>query len=100
HPSAVPPLSLHDALPIFSPDGTHVLYVAGAESQLMVRAIDQLDAAPMRGIAGVAFPFTSPDGRWVGYATGAGGEIKKVSMTGGRSEEHTSELQSPCNLVC
>src|SRR6516162_11368284 len=22
------------------------------------------------------------------------------SPTGGRSEEHTSELQSPCNLVC
>src|SRR2546430_13682453 len=26
----------------------------------------------------------SPDGKWVAY----------------RSEEHTSELQSPCNLVC
>src|SRR5256885_4597522 len=24
----------------------------------------------------------------------------KLSQTGGRSEEHTSELQSPCNLVC
>src|SRR5256885_3525640 len=23
-----------------------------------------------------------------------------VSLRGGRSEEHTSELQSPCNLVC
>src|SRR5215467_16066717 len=23
-----------------------------------------------------------------------------ASMSGGRSEEHTSELQSPCNLVC
>src|SRR5256885_8733994 len=22
------------------------------------------------------------------------------SFTGGRSEEHTSELQSPCNIVC
>src|SRR5256885_4504779 len=22
------------------------------------------------------------------------------TITGGRSEEHTSELQSPCNLVC
>src|SRR2546426_6915868 len=31
-------------------------------------------------------------------------EIKKTiradSMLAGRSEEHTSELQSPCNLVC
>src|SRR5256885_12262300 len=23
-----------------------------------------------------------------------------IMMIGGRSEEHTSELQSPCNLVC
>src|SRR5256885_11677916 len=23
-----------------------------------------------------------------------------IVLTGGRSEEHTSELQSPCNLVC
>src|SRR5256885_11776033 len=28
------------------------------------------------------------------YATHAAGDV------GGRSEEHTSELQSPCNLVC
>src|SRR5256885_8384024 len=25
---------------------------------------------------------------------------KRVKLTGTRSEEHTSELQSPCNLVC
>src|SRR3989454_1961940 len=24
----------------------------------------------------------------------------KIGLFGGRSEEHTSELQSPCNLVC
>src|SRR5688500_12274357 len=29
------------------------------------------------------------------------GELQKVGADGsGRSEEHTSELQSPCNLVC
>src|SRR2546426_6862743 len=28
-------------------------------------------------------------------------EVKRpVSLRGARSEEHTSELQSPCNLVC
>jgi serine/threonine-protein kinase len=66
-----------------SPDGTHVVYVAGTESQLMVRAIDQLDAVPLRGITNAAFPFVSPDGRWVGFSTGGGGEIKKVSIAGG-----------------
>src|SRR5256885_12754569 len=25
---------------------------------------------------------------------------QRVDAVGGRSEEHTSELQSPCNLVC
>src|SRR5256885_8240734 len=28
------------------------------------------------------------------------GKRKCVTGCGGRSEEHTSELQSPCNLVC
>src|SRR5256885_13080628 len=26
--------------------------------------------------------------------------VSRSSMSGSRSEEHTSELQSPCNLVC
>src|SRR2546426_5202893 len=27
-------------------------------------------------------------------------DMHKATVTNGRSEEHTSELQSPCNLVC
>jgi serine/threonine-protein kinase len=76
-----------------SPDGTRLVYVAGKGdvmnnegSELMVRAIDQLDATPLRGITTVGFPFISPDGRWVGFfsvvGTG-GGELKKVSIAGG-----------------
>src|SRR2546426_4096459 len=30
----------------------------------------------------------------------AGGMPDSIRAVGGRSEEHTSELQSPCNLVC
>src|ERR1022692_2741244 len=42
-----------------------------------------------------------PSARWLPFASGrsargARGAEKPV----GRSEEHTSELQSPCNLVC
>src|SRR2546426_6566441 len=29
-----------------------------------------------------------------------GGELERADELVGRSEEHTSELQSPCNLVC
>src|SRR5256885_6950413 len=28
------------------------------------------------------------------------GESRRIWVSGYRSEEHTSELQSPCNLVC
>src|SRR5256885_12199929 len=31
---------------------------------------------------------------------GAGEEVERARPPRGRSEEHTSELQSPCNLVC
>jgi serine/threonine-protein kinase len=74
--------------PVLSPDGTHLVYVGGSSpgSQLLVRAIDQLEAVPLRGIVGAQDPFFSPDGRWVGFFTGeggGGGELKKVSITGG-----------------
>src|SRR6516162_4297637 len=34
------------------------------------------------------------------HACGTSEPAPEASFTGGRSEEHTSELQSPCNLVC
>jgi serine/threonine-protein kinase len=68
-----------------SPDGTHLVYVAGAlgATQLMVRAIDQLEPTLLRDTAGARSPFVSPDSRWVGFFTQ--GELKKVAMTGGPS---------------
>src|SRR5207244_3144142 len=63
-----------------SADGTRVVY-AGANAQLFVRALDQLDVQPLAGIAGVRSPFISPDGHWVGFFQGA--ELKKVSISGG-----------------
>ena len=82
-----------------SPDGTRLVYVAGGAGasgtgrqyagmggqltggQLMVRAIDRLEAEPMRGIIGPRFPFFSPDGRWVGFFQG--NQLKKVPIAGG-----------------
>ena len=70
-----------------SPDGTHLVYVATPASglrQLMVRAIDRLDAVPLRGITGsvvAVSPFISPDGRWVGFFENR--DLRKVSITGG-----------------
>ncbi len=66
---------------VLSADGTHLVYVAGPEGQLMVRAIDALDAVPLGGITGARSPFFSPDGRWVGFFTTT--DLQKVALAGG-----------------
>jgi serine/threonine-protein kinase len=66
-----------------SPDGTKIVYLAGGgQRQLMMRAIDQLDAVPLRGVSTPRAPFFSPDGKWIGYFEGTT-ELKKVSTSGG-----------------
>jgi serine/threonine-protein kinase len=71
-----------------SPDGTRLVYVSGG-GQLMVRAFDQLDAVPLRGLTDARSPFFSPDGQWIGFfagrgfVTGTAGELKKVPVGGG-----------------
>src|SRR2546426_9869440 len=67
-------LSLHDALPIWN--------TSPSEEESVLRNSGMLLVAALREIAGrVADAIAIP----------------KSPM---RSEEHTSELQSPCNLVC
>jgi serine/threonine-protein kinase len=86
-------LSFNDRDLVLSPDGTRLVYTAGAQAQLMVRPLDQLDALPMAGIVNARAPFVSPDGRWIGFfdqleeglSTGPvrRGALKKVPITGG-----------------
>src|SRR2546427_3857745 len=64
-------LSLHDALPI-------------SANNFGVQAIGQLGPLELRGI----------------FAQQKGNVVKDRVYTVGRSEEHTSELQSQSNLVC
>jgi eukaryotic-like serine/threonine-protein kinase len=66
-----------------SADGTHLVYVAdlGETSQLYVRPMDELEAAPIPGTQGAYGPFFSPDGRWIGFF--AENKLKKVSLLGG-----------------
>jgi eukaryotic-like serine/threonine-protein kinase len=70
-----------------SPDGSHLVYRAGAGTggggQMVVHAIDQLDARPLPGIEAFRDPFISPDGLWIGFFQPDG--LKKISMTGGPS---------------
>src|SRR2546426_4266884 len=55
-----------------------------------IRFVNHLTTSP----AGSKVEWSSPE-----VATNPDGSVS-VTLTGSRSEEHTSELQSPCNLVC
>src|SRR5205807_5829550 len=82
-PTSIHTLSLHDALPIFTP----------AER---MRPRRRWRGRLLRAAAAPSGP--RPRLRWPPsfLPRSAGGPCGRRS----RSEEHTSELQSPCNLVC
>src|SRR5256885_8461447 len=50
--------------------------------------------------SGYLYVVVAAPGRLVFVAGQAGHGVDGSLPDGGRSEEHTSELQSPCNLVC
>src|SRR5256885_8712261 len=54
------------------------------------------DALPIYQLARTAGPAARRGGGWRGRARAGG----RPAAAPARSEEHTSELQSPCNLVC
>ena len=70
---------------VISRDGTQVVYV-GAGGGLILRPIDQLVGAPLRGGEGGFGPFVSPAGEWVGFHNiGSATTLQKVSIFGGPS---------------
>ena len=62
-----------------SPQATHLVYVAN--DQFYLRALDQIEAVPIRGTEGGREPFFSLDAEWIGFF--ANGYLKKVAITGG-----------------
>src|SRR5690606_42128115 len=93
-------LSLHDALPIFR------CKCGCGRNEIQEELVDKLDK--LRGIMRIPFRITSgfrcpvhnekvsSTGRNGPHTTGFAADI----LLSGRSEEHTSELQSRENLVC
>jgi serine/threonine-protein kinase len=70
-----------------TPDGTHIVYVGGANgSRLYVRALDQYDVTSIGGVGSPGHPFISPDGQWIGFFDG-GTSLKKVPLAGGAAVE-------------
>jgi len=69
-------------VPAISPDGAHLAY-NGANSELVLRDRDHLDATRVPdGETGLA-PFFSPDGERLAFFTGLPGALRVVSLTGG-----------------
>ena len=65
-----------------SPDGTSVVYVGAAGTQLFVRDLNRLEALPLKGLGDPRNPFISPDGKRIGFFDGTYA-LKKVSIGGG-----------------
>src|SRR5205807_10608149 len=99
-PSSPYPLSLHDALPI-SPPSFSLPGHPPSPCGLVLRGMLERPRHPVneKMLPAGAGPSPSPryGGEW-GMGRLAWGLLTRPG--GGRSEEHTSELQSPCNLVC
>src|SRR2546426_5989007 len=73
----------------FNDTATTEIYTLSLHDALPISAVE----AEQRGVDGAQYwGGTPPPELTVGYLTTVVGAM--------RSEEHTSELQSPCNLVC
>src|SRR2546426_6452558 len=65
----------------------------------------QTAASPRTRFGAIYFPHGATMDKWTPEKEGSAFEFSGVHLSivapcGKRSEEHTSELQSPCNLVC
>src|SRR5256885_7904710 len=92
-PTKISPLSLHDPLPILT---VRTRLNPQRQDEILVEFIDTGTGIRQEDLPKIFEPFftTKPQGRGTGLGLSVAYGIVE------RSEEHTSELQSPCNLVC
>ncbi|HEY7680242.1 MAG TPA: hypothetical protein VIC04_06945 [Terriglobia bacterium] len=64
-----------------SPDGSRIVYSAGASGVLYLRPVDGGQATPLGQNQEGSTPFFSPDGKWVGFF--ADGKLQKIPVDGG-----------------
>ncbi len=72
---------------VLSPNGMALAFLASAtaaseeQSMIWVRALNSLEAQPLKGTEGAMFPFWSPDSKSIGFFSG--GKLRKILATGG-----------------
>src|SRR5688500_19841847 len=76
------------------------------EGGVITGILRQADGKPAAGVRVAAMPADDANAGGIGTTlvalsqTNESGNYRLEDVPPGRSEEHTSELQSPCNLVC
>src|SRR5205814_8036492 len=88
-------LSLHDALPISQISSMPGASLSSMRSRRIRASTDGDPSRKRRGMGSLANRARHPDSAREGWVIGCGGGVNR-----GRSEEHTSELQSLRHLVC
>jgi serine/threonine-protein kinase len=64
-----------------TPDGAHIVYTRNNQSQLVLRALDELEPRPLIGGSNIRGLSTSPDSRSVVYTDGD--MLMKIALSGG-----------------
>ena len=79
------PLALSPNPMALSPDGRLLAYTAQVENEteLYLRALDQMNAQPVRGTKNGCSPFFAPDGTGIGYFDIRNAKLKKLALSGG-----------------
>ena len=80
-----------DGVVALSPDGSHLAYVA--DDRVYLRAMDQLEAAPLANTERARSIVFSPDGQWIAFF--AGRTLKKISIAGGSPVTLGEEVVRP-----
>ncbi len=66
-----------------TPDGTRILYVNSNRTQLLVRALEELEPRPLVSGNNILNPLVSPDSQFVAYTDGT--SLMRVALTGGQA---------------
>src|SRR5205807_9811256 len=90
-------LSLHDALPIWLGSTYEELPVSSRRMDCSLGCLFPLSDFPISQILPIARRDQTPQGT-ASMTCSRAGQFTRKNLR--RSEEHTSELQSPCNIVC